>query len=50
MKRRLIKSAAFVRAAKRLVNKDSLRAADLRATLELLAEDAFRRLTSGRAI
>ena len=41
MKRRLIKSAAFVRAAKRLVKKNSLVAADLQATLELLAENAF---------
>lgn len=41
MKHKLLKSAAFVRAAKRLVKKDPQAAADLQATLELLTEDAF---------
>ena len=41
MKRVLLRSNAFVRAAKRLVKKRPDVAEDLRPTLELLAEDAF---------
>jgi mRNA-degrading endonuclease YafQ of YafQ-DinJ toxin-antitoxin module len=41
MKRKLLKSAAFIRAAKRLVKKNPQVAADLQATLEFLAENAF---------
>lgn len=41
MKRKLRKSAAFIRAAKRLVKKNPQAAANLQATLELLAENAF---------
>lgn len=41
MKRVLLRSSAFVRAAKRLVKKRPDVAEDLRAALELLSEDAF---------
>jgi len=41
MRRRLLRSSAFVRAAKRRVRKDPRAAEDIRAALELLAEDAF---------
>jgi len=41
VKRTLIRSSAFVRAAKRLVKKRPDVAEDLRAALELLAEDAL---------
>lgn len=41
MKRTLIRSSAFVRAARRLVKKRPDVAEDLRAALELLAEDAL---------
>ena len=41
MRRRLLRSSAFVRAAKRRVRKYPRVAEDIRAALELLAEDAF---------
>ncbi|MEW6297430.1 MAG: type II toxin-antitoxin system mRNA interferase toxin, RelE/StbE family [Thermodesulfobacteriota bacterium] len=41
MKRVLLRSSAFVRAAKRLLKKRPDVAEDLRAALELLSEDAF---------
>jgi len=41
MKRILLRSKAFIRAARRFVRKNPLVAEDLRAALELLAEDAF---------
>ncbi len=41
MKRRLLRSAAFVRAARRLVKKNPGIAQDLRSALELLTEDTF---------
>lgn len=41
MKRVLVKSAAFLRAARRLVKKQPEAAEDLRKTLTLLEEDAF---------
>ena len=41
MRRRLLRSSAFVRAAKRRVRKDPRVAEGIRAALELLAEDAF---------
>ncbi len=41
MRQRLLRSSAFVRAAKRRVRKDPRVAEDIRAALELLAEDAF---------
>lgn len=41
MKRLLVRSSAFVRAAKRLVKKQPHVAEDLRLALELLSEDAF---------
>ena len=41
MKRALLQSSAFVRAARRLVKKDSEAAGNLRAALEALTEDAF---------
>ncbi len=41
MKRALIRSSAFVRAAKRLVRKPPDLAKDLQAALELLSEDAL---------
>ena len=41
MKRRLIKSAAFLRVAKRLLKKSPAAAGDLQAALTALAEDAF---------
>ncbi len=41
MKRGLLRSNAFVRAAKRLVKKRPDVAEDLRVALELLSEDAF---------
>lgn len=41
MKRELLRSSAFVRAARRLVKRNPGVADDLRATLELLSEDAF---------
>jgi mRNA interferase YafQ len=39
--RKLLKSAAFIRSAKRLLKKDPKAAADLQATLEQLTADAF---------
>ena len=41
MRRALLRSTAFVRAARRLIKKHPHEADNLRATLELLAEDAF---------
>ena len=41
MKRVLLQSTAFVRAAKRLLKKQADAADDLRQTLQLLADDAF---------
>jgi addiction module RelE/StbE family toxin len=41
VRRRLLRSTTFVRAARRLVKKHPQAAESLRATLELLAEDAF---------
>jgi hypothetical protein len=41
MKRELLRSSAFVRAARRMVKRNPAVADDLRATLELLSEDAF---------
>lgn len=41
MNRQLLKSAAFLRAAKRLLKKNPAAARDLQAALALLAEDAF---------
>ena len=41
MKRRLLRSSAFVRAARRVIRKRPRAAEDIQATLELLAEDAF---------
>lgn len=41
MRRLLLRSSSFVRAAKRLVKTHPRAAEALRATLELLAEDAF---------
>ena len=41
MNRPLIRSAAFVRAAKRLLKRQLLSADELRMALNLLAEDAF---------
>lgn len=41
MKRVLLRSSAFVRAAKRYLKRHPQAAEDLRATLRLLAEDAF---------
>ena len=41
MRRLLLQSTAFVRAARRLVKRRPEAAADLQATLEALAEDAF---------
>jgi mRNA-degrading endonuclease YafQ of YafQ-DinJ toxin-antitoxin module len=41
VKRLLIRSGAFVRAAKRLVKKDPIVAEHLHSALALLAEDAF---------
>ena len=41
MKRELLRSSAFVRAARRIVKRNPGSANDLRATLELLSEDAF---------
>ena len=41
MKRLLLRSSAFVRAARRFAKKHPLVAEDLRAALELLAENAF---------
>jgi mRNA-degrading endonuclease YafQ of YafQ-DinJ toxin-antitoxin module len=41
MNRPLLRSGAFIRAAKRLVKKQPALAADLQAALELLAADAF---------
>ena len=41
MKRSLLRSSTFVRAAKRYVKKRPAAAQDLQHTLELLAEDAF---------
>jgi mRNA-degrading endonuclease YafQ of YafQ-DinJ toxin-antitoxin module len=41
MKLILLRSKAFIRAARRFVRKNPLVAEDLRAALELLAEDAF---------
>jgi mRNA interferase YafQ len=41
MRRRLLRSNAFVRAARRVVRKHPQVAEDLQTTLTLLAEDAF---------
>jgi mRNA-degrading endonuclease YafQ of YafQ-DinJ toxin-antitoxin module len=41
MKRRLLRSSAFIRAAKRVVKKQPHVADDIRTALELLAQDAF---------
>ena len=41
MRRLILQSAAFVRAARRLVKKNPRSAAILHATLQALAEDAF---------
>jgi mRNA interferase YafQ len=41
MNRVLLQSAAFIRAARRLLKKNSEAAAQFQATLVLLAEDAF---------
>jgi mRNA-degrading endonuclease YafQ of YafQ-DinJ toxin-antitoxin module len=41
MRRHLLRSSAFVRAAKRRVKKDPQVAEDIRVALELLSEDAF---------
>lgn len=41
MKRLLLPSPAFLRAARRLVKKNTSLAEDLRVALELLGEDAF---------
>lgn len=41
MRRRLLRTSAFVRAAKRIVKKNPEIAEGLRAVLEQLAEDAF---------
>jgi addiction module RelE/StbE family toxin len=41
MRRLLLRSAAFVRTARRLVKKNPKAATDLQAALEALAEDAF---------
>lgn len=41
MRRQLIRSTAFVRAARRILKKHPHAAEGLRATLEQLAEDAF---------
>jgi len=41
MKRELLRSSAFVRAARRMVKRSPGTADDLRATLELLSENAF---------
>lgn len=41
MRRTLLRSAAFVRAARRLVKKHPHAAGDLRTALEQMAEDAF---------
>lgn len=41
MKRELLRSSAFVRAARRVVKRNPGAADDLRAALELLSEDAF---------
>ncbi len=41
MKRVLLRSAAFIRAAKRIAKKNPQTAPDIEATLELLANDAF---------
>ncbi|HEX6987445.1 MAG TPA: type II toxin-antitoxin system mRNA interferase toxin, RelE/StbE family [Planctomycetaceae bacterium] len=41
MRRELLRSSAFVRAARRLVKKDPSAAEGLRTALERLAEDAF---------
>ena len=41
MRRRLLRSSAFVRAARRVVRKQPQRAEDLQEALARLAEDAF---------
>jgi len=41
MKRELLRSSAFIRAARRMVKRNPAAADDMRATLELLSEDAF---------
>ncbi len=41
MRRRLLRSSAFVRAAQRIIRKHPHVAENLQATLELLAEDTF---------
>ena len=41
MKRRLLRSSSFVRAARRMVKKRPHAAKDLHTTLQLLSEDAF---------
>lgn len=53
MKRELIPSPAFTRAARRYVKKNASAAADIRAALTLLEADAFDprlRLTSSKAL
>ena len=41
MRRKFLRSSSFVRAARRTVRKSPGAAQDMRATLELLSEDAF---------
>ena len=41
MRRRLLRSTAFVRAARRIIRKQPRVAEDIQAALELLSEDAF---------
>lgn len=41
MKRKLLQSPAFVRAAKRLLKKNPQAAKDVQSVLQLLSEDAF---------
>ena len=41
MRRELLRTGAFIRAAKRIVKKGSTKAADLQTALELLEADAF---------
>jgi mRNA-degrading endonuclease YafQ of YafQ-DinJ toxin-antitoxin module len=41
MRRKLLRSSSFVRAARRIIKKSPGSAQDLRATLDLLFEDAF---------
>jgi mRNA-degrading endonuclease YafQ of YafQ-DinJ toxin-antitoxin module len=41
VRRLLLRSSAFVRAARRAIKRDPVVAADIRAALELLSKDAF---------